>query len=249
MKYPIITLEAAKECLDKHRSEVPWSASSLVRWIGNGEMFDEKKAQSLYAELAEIRMKFGSSPLPKGKGGEFEAVACQVVHHVLELDVIMATSREFWLWLTFAAVKGKMVGVVDWRFGSQDSIEPVNYGIGRNADLWEGLFARLWWRGNIGHAPSAPNPYEVAQKGDMDIWRSHVIRQEYGRCRNLARALIKYQYPSDDNKKKTLKTKELRKLAKRLRIIDASVSFELLGEPDLEGLITENAERIKNIPD
>jgi hypothetical protein len=177
------------------------------------------------------------------KGGLFEAPASEIVHSVLGLTPQAASSREFWLWLTFAGSGGALASMVDWRFGSKESIDPVNYGITTRASVWEGLFARLWWRGHVGFDESAEDKYDLAKRGDVDLWRSHIIRQDYGRCRNLARALVRYQYAQSDPSIRTLTNKQLRELAKSLRIVDASVSFESLDQDALSDIIRENAER------
>ena len=245
--YPIIALETGKECLEKRRNDEPWSASPFVRWLGHGDKFNEGKAASLFKALQQIRQEIGVDPLPSNRGKDFEAPASEAVHRELQLDVEVAASRQFWLWLTFAAHEGRFVEFVDWRFGTQkNGIDDVNYGIVRRAGTWEGLFARLWWRGNTGFDPKFRDPYQIARRGNVDIWRSHVIRQEYGRCRQVAWALIRYQYPDNAPESKTLTVKELRELAKRLRIVDASVSYEALEESDVRDLISNNVRQIRN---
>jgi hypothetical protein len=183
-----------------------------------------------------------------GTRSEFEGPASRMVHEGLGIGADAAGSREFWLWLTFVAGDGMFADLVKWRFGTQKSIDLVNYGIGRRSEMWEGLFARLWWRGNTGYAADAPEPYEIAARGDADLWRSHIIRQEYGRCRPVARALVEYQYPTPQSKAR-LEIVQLRALAKRLRIVEASVGYELLCEEDIGKLIKEYVEQIKSSQD
>jgi hypothetical protein len=147
--------------------------------------------------------------------------------------------------LNFVAADGGYADLVQWRFGTQESIDPVNFGIARRSGMWEGLFARLWLRGNIGFDAASSDPYRIARKGDIDIWRSHIIRTEYGRCKPVAHALVNYQYP-DDTSGKPLSVKELRELAKKLRIADASISYELLDGDAIRELIEDNVERIRS---
>lgn len=238
MKFPILSIEAARECLEKKRRDVAWSATPYVKYIGSGDDFDQSGASKLLEKLNQLRSQL-PDPLPKTRGKDFESPACALVHNNLALDVVAASSREFWLWLTFAAEGGRFVEIVDWRFSAGNQIDDVNYGITTRAGTWEGLFARLWLRGNIGYDPEGSDPYELARRGDIDIWRSHIIRQEYGRCANVARALVKYQYPSSEDDTATLKVAELRELAKRLRMIDASTSYEVLDEDRINSLIGE----------
>lgn len=244
MKFPILSIEGARDCLDKRRRDESWSATPYVKHIGEGDEFDQTGTSALLSKLNELKSTL-PDPLPKTRGKDFEAPACALVHESLNLDSVAASSREFWLWLTFGAEGGRFADIVDWRFSAGSRIDDVNYGITTRAGTWEGLFARLWWRGNIGYDPNAEVRYEIAKRGDIDIWRSHIIRQEYGRCANVARALIKYQYPSSEDDATTLKIAELRELAKRLRIIDASMSYEMLDEGQINALIGESVAAIR----
>jgi len=245
MKYPILAMDAARECLEKHRNDDSWSAAPYVRWVGEGDEFDVSQTNSMLKKLSQLKSKL-PNPLPTAKGRDFESPASEVVHKSLELNALAASSREFWLWMTFGADSGQLLELVDWRFGTQKHINDVNYGITSRAGTWEGLFARLWWRGSIGFDQNFEDPYDIAKRGDIDIWRSHVIRQEYGRCATVARALIRYQHPDSDPKSKTLTIKKLRELAKRLRIVDATMSYELLTEAQITELIGENVAAIKD---
>ena len=248
MILPTLSLDHAGEALERRREAKPWSGSPLVRWIGTGSKFAEDRVDTLYSHIEELVKSFGVDPLPANKGGDFEARACPVVHQSLGLDPSSAPNREFWLWLTFVASEGRFTDFVDWRFGTQAHIANVNYGIGSKSEIWEGLFARLWLRGNIGRDPMAAEAYGIAKRGGIDIWRSHVIRQEYGRCHLLARQLVRYQHPDSDPDSRTLTVAELRELAKRLRVVDASVSYEVLDESQIEELIERNVGIVRSGP-
>lgn len=247
MIFPTLSVEAARAALAAREKGEPWSGTAFVHWTGDGEKFDQGRADSLLQKLLAVQTELGSGePLPSHRGKDFEGPASAFVHAELDIPSRVAGSREFWLWLTFVACDGEFAELVDWRFGSKDIIDPVNYGVGRRSTIWEGLFARLWLRGNIGFDAAGGDPYRIAKKGDIDIWRSHIIRQEYGRSRQVAQALIEFQYP-DQSAGKPLKVKELRELAKRLRIADASISYELLDDGSIKDLIEENVERIREI--
>lgn len=248
MIYPTLPIEAAREALSKREISEPWSGTSLVRWVGDGPKFDEAKAVVLLEKLKELKEQVEAGSRPSKRGMDFEGLASGLVHESLGLCPRAAGSREFWLWLTFVAADGGFADLVDWRFSGEEKINSVNYGIGRQSVIWEGLFARLWLRGNIGHDSASSDPYRIAKKGDIDIWRSHIIRQEYGRCRSVAHALINYQYP-DGKSGRPLTVKQLRDLAKRLRMVDASMSYELLPGGRIKDLIETNVERIKSTAD
>lgn len=242
MTHPTMPIEAARDALQKRNNGESWSCRPFVRHQGDGEHFEESRPERLLSRLLAIKDAIGKDPLPKNMAKDFESQSAEAVHQELALDTSTACSREFWLWLTFAAEAGQFLQFVDWRFGTQKSIAPVNYGIGRQSEIWEGLFARLWWRGQVGYDPALDDPYRMARRGDVDIWRSHIIRQEYGRCRNMALALLGFQYPTDDPGAGKLRISHLRELVKRLRVMDANIAYEVMDEPSLQELIRKNAE-------
>lgn len=244
MQYPTIQMEVARQGLESQRRGIPWTGAPFVQWMGEGVRFAEQNADSLADALFALQQEFEVSALPSHQGKDFEGRASVIVHQRLRLEPVVAASREFWLWLTFVAAKGAFRELVEWRFGARSEIAEENYGLTTRAGIWEGLFARLWWRGNTGYDATDDPPYRVAAKGDIDLWRSHVIRQEYGRSRAVARTLVDFQYP-DGSAKGRLKVKELREVVKRLRRVQASMSFELLAETDVRTLIEQYVEGIR----
>ena len=212
-----------------------------MTFAGTGTPLSSSSVKTLASSLMKIQGSFAPDALPLAQARHFEAAACEVVHRELPLPPSVASDPGFWRWITFGACDDELCRLVDWRFGSQRSIADVNYGIASRANIWEGLYARLWLRGHLGHSSSGGDPYDVARRGDMDIWRSHILRQEFGRCRKLARALVCYQYPAGRaaSRRGRLRVQHLRDLAKRLRILHASVSFEIL-DYDAVYAIVEN---------
>lgn len=249
MRHPSLSVEPARQGLEKRRRGEPWSASPYVQWTGVGHSFEERLAADLLEELSNLSRDFPDDALPRNMGMTFEALAAPLVHSRLRLDAATATSREFWLWLSFAACDGRYADIVDWRFGGRLDIGPENYGIVSRGQLREGLFARLWLRGDIGYDASSEDPYSLARRGDMDIWRSHVMREEYGRFRPLAAALIRYQYPDASPESRRLTNKSLRELAKRIRMLDATIAYETLEPDQLARIIEENANSIVSSAD
>ena len=76
-----------------------------------------------------------------------------------------------------------------------------------------------------------------ARTGDQDLWRSHILRQDYANARVVARALLRLQAGQLAAKK--LSVDAVRELAKRLRRLHANVVFEFLDAPQAEGLVLE----------
>jgi hypothetical protein len=228
MGFPALGIESARGLVEKRLKGEEWFDARLERVVESTFDFDRNSVDKLADELAIVRERFGGKYLPKNKGKGFEADACVIVHQRLRLSPECASSPEFWAWLTLLAADGLFAEIVDWRFGGYDSIKPRNYGIARPSEIFEGLFARLWFRGEMAYEPKAKDPYTLAKRGDIDIWRSHLFRQEFGRCYAVQRALLRYQYPDANPTKKTMSTGEIRKLVKRLRIANATLSYELL---------------------
>ena len=245
MKYPTLSRADCRALLHQHREGNQWDASSFVESVGSGTPLDGAAVAKLVKALAELRTSFATTALPTSQGKAFEAQACEIVHRQLRLEVGVASNSAFWRWVTFGAGDGELCGLVDWRFGTQSSIADVNYGIASRASIWEGLFARLWWRGYLGYSEELEDRYSIARRGDMDIWRSHILRQEFGRCRNVARALVCFQYPEGHTGRRgRLRVQHLRALAKRLRILHASMAFELLSYEDAFQTIERQARGI-----
>jgi hypothetical protein len=69
------------------------------------------------------------------------------------------------------------------------------------------------------------DPYHLARLGDIDFWRSHVLRQGYSNGRQFARALAQFQFPGG---KPHLSIDDIRELAKRLRAARTNLIVEIM---------------------
>jgi hypothetical protein len=245
MGFPALSIDIARGLVEKRAKGEEWFDARLERVIESTFDFDRDSVDTLADQLAALRERFGGDSLPANKGKVFEADACVIVHQQLRLSPDCASSPEFWAWLTLLAADGVFADLVDWRFGGYDSIKPRNYGIARPSEIFEGLFARLWFRAEIAFEPDGADPYSLARRGDIDIWRSHLFRQEFGRCYAVQRALLRYQYPDANPTKKTLSTGEIRKLVKRLRIANATLSYELIDVEAVTEVITAIVQELR----
>ena len=93
------------------------------------------------------------------------------------------------------------------------------------------------------YSKNAADPYELVKYGDVDTWRSHILRVNTGSCRNYARALIRFQYP--DSKQNRLSVNEIRELAKKVKRIQATVALELLTEEGAYSLVEQLAKTVQ----
>jgi hypothetical protein len=167
------------------------------------------------------------SLLNHNKPAEFEAEGSALVHADLALPGVVAGDNGFWRWLTFCSAGGTFAEIVAQRFGGYGADE-VNFGIGSDANMRDGLLARLWWRGQALFTSDAADPYTWARRGDIDTWRSHIIRQEFGACANAAKALLKYQFPDENQTENGTMTpvEKYRRLPKLMKVMHATHSFE-----------------------
>ena len=239
MRYLAIKADRAREILEKLRAGEPVDEEREVEIRGSGEDVEPRLVE-LARKLDEIRSNY--PPVLKQRdprGGAFEAEACVEVHRRLPFDPAMLADHDWWTWLAVFYFRE----LVDWRHGFEKrTAAPANFGIGaRN----ENLLYRMWLRADIGYDPDRRDPYELARRGDQDFWRSHVLRQGYGRCRELVKALVIYQFSNSAQHGPTLRTDELRELAKRLRRIQANVMFECLDRDAALELVRSEAERAK----
>jgi hypothetical protein len=228
VRYKIIDPSYALRCLEAHVGEDDADVDAYVSEVGDGEPLDEEKIRQAYDKLIALMKTVAPNDhvnLPKNKGGEYEAPACVALHETLPLPRHVAADHRFWLWLSFGWSNGDFAKLIDWRF--QGKPDEKNYGVTSAASFREGLLARLWWRAEIGCQPDAKDRYAIARQGDQDIWRSHILRQRYGRNRTFARSFISTLYPAG---KRTLSVQEERELAKLTRARNAATAFELLDD-------------------
>lgn len=176
----------------------------------------------------------------------FEMKAVQILHKPLaKLSMQAATDPKFWTWLTFSGCGTDFMEIVLKRFPGKKGNKPkkVNFGITTQANVFEGLYARIWWRGYRFYDPSAANPYDLAERGYVDLWRSHIIRERYSYGENMARAFIKFMYPKHGTVSGHDVTM-MRAIPPRLKARHTSCCFESLSEEDCQKIIQELADEV-----
>lgn len=240
MRYTALRSEHAMETLEAlRRGDVP-DERRVLEARGTGAEDVQHTLPALVEALYAIKKRYPDRLGRRGRAGRrFEAEACSEVHRLLPFDPQMLADYEFWTWLAVFRFRE----LVDWRYGGDTGqAAPANFGIGKGS---ENLLYRMWLRADAGHCPEDVDPYRLARRGDQDFWRSHVFRQGYGRCRPLVRALVRYQFPDGSVDGPTLKTAEIRELAKRLRRLHPNVVFEYLDEDSAYRLVAKEAEQAK----
>lgn len=239
MRYVALKTDYAMVTLEALRRGEPVDEQRVLVFRGSGD--DVEPAVTRLAQVLNgIKAKY---PRRLGRrdpaGGQFEAEACSEVHRALRFDPQTLGDYEWWTWLAVFHFRE----LVDWRHGGETGrAAPANFGIGNGS---ENLLYRMWLRADSGYDPTRSDPYELARRGDQDFWRSHVFRTAYGRCRSLVRSLILYQFPDGSSREPTLRTIEIRELAKRLRRLHANIFYEYLDTDSAYKLVSAEAERVK----
>lgn len=238
MRYPTVSISDAKLTLEAWRAGDHRRPSAT--YIGDSsDVFDEEMVDDVSRAIQELRKRLGE-PSDRRYWARFEGNAAAVIHESLEIPPEVASDHEFWLWLVFGSGYDYPAQLVNWRHGRGEApfdARDSNYGITTNLEA--GFFSRAWLRGDIGYDPSRDDPYELALRGDQDLWRSHILRTEYGQIPQIARALLVFQYPDDDPDHPAVSNDTIREMAKELRRRHASEAFELMSEDQARALIEE----------
>lgn len=239
MRYPTVSISDAKLALEAWRAgdhRLP-----KVTRVGSREPdFDEEMVDDMCRALQGIRKSLGEPGEDRRYWARFEGEAAAVVHETLEVPPSVGADHEFWLWLVFGSGYDYPAGLVTWRHGRGEApydARDSNYGI--TTSLEAGFFSRAWLRGRIGYDEGRDDPYELALRGDQDLWRSHILRTEYGQIPQVARGLLLFQYPDDHPKKPRVSTKIIREMAKELRRRQAMEAYELMDEDQVQALLNE----------
>lgn len=162
---------------------------------------------------------------------EFDAAVAVRLHESADLPLVGASDLGFWRWL--AVEHGR--DLVEFRYGENANL--ANYGIGRQ---WENLFMRAWFRADLSCDATRDDPYSLTRYGGSDFWATN-IRHRYSSARNIMRALIRFQFVGSDPLRGRLNTTNVRELYKRIQLIHATISLELLTDAECDDLLEELA--------
>jgi hypothetical protein len=201
-------------------------------WTGIAEGL----AKNLGSRLAAMADRGGRDAM-----SAFEATAAPEVHAALPRDAALA-DPEFWIWLAI----GPGLPMVRERYNSAITPGCANF-TSPQAD--ETLFRRLWLRAEMAHDPMRDDPYEIAQYGDIDFWRSHVFRQKYAEYRGFVEAFARFQYPDGPSGQPRVPLKNnqkaLRAFVKRLRRLSTNLMVEWLTVEEALELMEREWEKMR----
>jgi hypothetical protein len=208
----------------------------------------EHAIDGLRAQLVKLKAKFPKKLRSRDpQGGRFENEALVFVHSAFaSLERPVVADSGFWIWVAVA----KLADILEWRFGAEGRhAKLANYGIGNRI---ENLYFRLWLRAELGRAPDAKDAYVLAKSGDQDLWRSHLLRQNYTNARSIARSILKLQAGKLAVGGKVARSlvsgdepMGVRMLAKRIKRLKANIVFEYLPQSEVDHLVFELSSDLK----
>jgi hypothetical protein len=242
MQYPTISPQDAARYLKGRDGDSPVALDDIVRYVGSGDRISEHVFDALRSKLLQLKSRFPKKLRSRDpQGGKFENEALELVHGAMSsVDRTILGDPEFWVWLAVA----KLSDVLEWRFGTEGRhAKLANYGIGNRI---ENLYFRLWLRADLGRSPESKDAYMLAKTGDQDLWRSHLLRQNYTNARSIARSILKLQAGKLVLAGKVARSLAsgddpmgVRMLAKRVKRLKANVLFEFLPQKEVDQLIFE----------
>ena len=160
--------------------------------------------------------------------GSIDAQVVEPLHEILTASGATAfqlSQLGFWRWLSNVACGGYLWDFIKWRFDNGNQL--VNWGITSQGQIIEVYFYRAWLRAHKMHDPHSSDPYKYAKLGSSDVWRSHILRQEFGRDKEFVKAFLDTIY--DQNGATVIGTNELRtKLIPALRAWTSNSTYSHL---------------------
>lgn len=239
MRYPTIALEDARRTLEALRQGEERRPTVTMAGTGDEE-FDVERVEDLAEDVRTTWRAFDrDEDRKRAHAARFEGTLAYHVHSVLELPGVVAADPRFWAWLVFGSTYDVFARVTTWRHGADAPFgaKPENYCVGRT--LEDGLYSRAWLRAASGFDARREDPYALVVRGDQDLWRSHILRGDYGMIPVVAKAFLQYLYTDDDPERSLESTAVVREMAKELRRRHATQAFELLDDAAAMALIVD----------
>ena len=241
MKLQSISLDVSNDIWNKMMADNDYQPEFVnIDEIGTfDQTLSDLELESLVDSLRDIQSKYGEKN-KKTVGGLIDSEVCVVMHREL---VNFANPRElshigFWRWLSNIARNGFFSQFIKWRMPSEPgkTANPVNWGIVSAGSIIEVYFYRAWLRAHKMYDLALSDPYYYAKLGGSDIWRSHILRQDFGRDREFIKAFLDVLH--DEKGKQKIGTDDLRKkLIPGIRSWTSSGSFSHLSYDESYALI------------
>ena len=246
MKGKTLSHDKARLAIEERQKGAPYKLldSDLVE-VGAGQLWADSKADRAANAMRRIRGDV------EERGGKldvntFDKDAGEILHRGLDIPPNLVAHDGFWRWLAVEKF-GDSVEARSPKSRDTGLVHPRNYGI--NASVTDNRIAIMWFRADIVYDPTTEEPYHLAtQPAHTDFWESGIIRHRYAWSRNLARALVRFQYRDPISEQAFLHSTHedgIRELYKRLRRLHTTVSFEYLSDDEIMAILKEKSADLK----
>ena len=244
MRYKILNFQAAK---DIARSKLEGKTANHAQYeqeVGQGTALSDTVLKDIAREILRHKQALEKQG---GDREKLDALAFEIVHSKLPQDPDLLGDGRFWI--RFAVVF--LFDVIAWRFPGKGAtgFNLENLGIGASTRKQaENYLYKLWVRGELSRRPTEKDPYKLGRFGSIDFWTSHIHRQGFASCRNVALELIRFQYPPEFGGRPRLLPGEedvakgkygVRTLVKRLRRLWATLEYTLLESSEIQQVIKD----------
>ena len=240
MRYRVLSkegIDAAREALSQ-RTPVP-DLSECEITAGAGEFLDEEVLKTLAGKIRKIQAEVSKSKLGFE---ELDRRSFDIIHEVIPRDETLLLA-DMGFWTRFAIVY--LEEIIHARFpGRKGKTNLDNFGLGSRKECWP---YKLWVRGEISYDEKASDKYRLGRFGGVDMWTSHVHRQNFMNIRPIFRGVLTFQYPAELKGAPLLFEGEedeekggrpgLRTLIKRLRENWACVEYTMLSDAEAKALV------------
>ena len=238
MRVPLLNLDdAAKIWLARNtKAEIDFSKIEHEYFGDDQEDLSDYELEELQDALRTVMHDHDGKNM-KAYGRVIDSKVVKPVHSILSrcAEPYQLGRLEFWAWLSNYACDGFFWEFLKWRY---DSNQMMNWGITSPTRIVEVYFFRAWLRGQKMYDPKGENPYKYAEKGGSDVWRSHILRVDFGKDKECVKAFLDTIY--DDQGNTQIGTTELRtKLIPALRSWSSNASFSHLSYDECLSLISK----------
>lgn len=241
MKLQSISNDQASQAWNAMSDHGSFDAHQLiVDYIGDDDddIFGDLDVDPLRDVFSDVKSKYLNKN-KKSYAGAIDAELIAPLHGLLlesALTPRQLSQLGFWRWLSNVACSGFFWEFIKWRF---DGDQLVNWGITSQGQIIEVYLYRAWLRGHKMYEADASDPYHYAKLGSSDVWRSHILRQEFGRDKEFVKAFLDTVY--DKSGATVVGSNEIRtKLIPALRAWTSNSTYSHLS-------YSENLELIANL--
>jgi hypothetical protein len=239
VRYRILSkegLDAARGALAERKGVPDLTAFEVV--VGAGDPLDDSLLKTIATKVRRIQGEVTKLRKPPE---EIDARCFDLLHESIPRDEMLLADMGFWS--RFAIVE--LANVINARFpGRKGKINLDNFGLGSRKECWP---YKLWVRGELAFDEKGNDKYALGRFAGVEIWTSHVHRQNFMAIRPMFRSVLEFQYPSNLKGRPLLYEGEedpkkggvpgFRTLIKRLRENWASVEYACLSQSEAAGLV------------